>query len=259
MGIGIIKEKGLISLDDKINKYLKGIHLENTTIKNLLEMSSGLPGVKIHWLLDMGVEYYGYNLTQQVYSLYPDKLIKPGEIFRYKNLNTQMLSLIIEKITKKPIYEFIHENILKYITTNDQEWCLDRVGNAKAFCCLYVTTEDFARIGKFILDNGVVNEKQLLSKEYIKEMWTPNPSIKLRHRNKPFEDNIFYGLQAWTLTVDGIKIDYFNGLQGQLLLVIRDWNVVVARFGHDETLGMRDPTERAITNIFKDLKKLLKK
>ena len=84
----------------------------------------------------MGFDYFSYNLTDRLIN-YKVKY-NPGEYYAYKNLNTQILGLLIETISKQKLNDFIYENIYKYIGREKAEWSTDRVGNVKAFCCLFL-------------------------------------------------------------------------------------------------------------------------
>ena len=256
MCFGVLYDRGLVNLDDMVSKYIPEIKLQNTTIRNVLEMSSGMKGVQLHWLIDMGFEFYGYNLSEMVVNEEPDMTIAPGQYFRYKNLNTQIIGMIVEKVSGMKINKFFYENIWKYISTSEGEWCTDRVGNVKCFCCLYSNTEDFMRIGKLILDNGVVDGKHIISKKYLKMMATPDKSVILIHLNKTEEKNVFYGLQYWTMQVNGMKVDYFNGILGQITIIVKDWNMVITRFGHDYGLGRKGPTEEYVRNVVMKIKSM---
>ena len=110
--------------------------------------------------------------------------------------------------------DFIYENIYKYIGREKAEWSTDRVGNIKAFCCLYLNIEDFLRFGKLILDKGKIGDKDIVSKFYLDEMFKPNQNL-IEYKEGNYIYN-FYGLQGWTLnTDDGYKIKYLWGIQGQ--------------------------------------------
>ena len=156
LGIGILQDRNLLNINYKIKKYLPYLPLSNeTTIKNILEMSSGysLP-LDILFMVDMGFDYYAYNLTDRLINYKVS--FKPGEYFIYKNLNTQILGLLIEKISGQKLNEFIYDNIYKYIGRQRAEWSTDRVENVKAFCCLYLAIDDFLQFGKLVLDKGKV-------------------------------------------------------------------------------------------------------
>ena len=253
--IGILQDRNLLNINDLVSKYLDWSPFKNATIKNVLEMSSGYSDPLIHWYLDMAFDYFAYNLTDRCKN-YPvnDKLI-PGTLYRYSNLNTQILSEIIKKVSGVKTHKFIQYNLYNYIAKNNAIWSTDRVYNIKAFCCLFLNTEDFLRFGKLILDKGKVNGKQIISEKYINDMFTPND--ELFDSEYPEEKNDFYGLQAWTMMIDGVKMDYFCGLQGQYTFVFEDYNMVVTMFATDEKAGGRTYNQPIQRKIVREIKEML--
>ena len=256
LGIGILEDRKLLNINDKVKKYLDWWLLEETTIKNVLEMSSGYGNPLINWYYDMGFDYFGYNLTSRCMSYRLNKIDKPGKYFRYSNLNSQILSEIIKKVSKMETYKFIEDNLYKYIAKNDGIWSMDRAGNIKAFCCLYLNTEDFLRFGKLVIDEGKVGDKIIISKDYLNRMWIPNSNILESKKNKLI--NNFYGLHTWILEYEGKKVKYFNGLQNQFNIIIDDWDLLITTFGSDPIPAERLDTEHIVKGIITDVKNILK-
>ena len=255
LAIGILQDRNLLSINDRIKKYLPFLPLKDeTTIKNVLEMSSGYEmKSKYLFMVDMGFDYFAYNLTDRVINYRVS--YNPGEYFIYKNLNTQVLGLLIEKISKQKLNDFIYENIYKYIGREKVEWSTDRAGNVKAFCCLYLTNEDFLRFGKIILDKGKVGDKVIVSEKYINEMFNPNSKLI-----SPFsgEKNTFYGLQAWTVnTNDGHKIKYFSGLLGQYNIIVDDLDILISIVSTDKKKGKRQNFENIVKNYVENARKVI--
>ena len=255
LGIGILQDRNLLNINDQVSKYLKWSPFKNATIKNVLEMSSGYADPIINWYLDMGFDYFGYNLTDRCKNYPINEKLKPGTMHRYSNLNTQILSEIIKSITNVEPYEFIQDNIYKFIAKNDGIWSTDRVGNIKAFCCLFLNTEDFLRFGKLILDKGYFDGKKIISEQYINDMFTPNEDIY--DSEYPEEKNDFYGFQAWTMNYEGIKVNYFCGLLGQYTFIFNDYNMVVTMFSSDEKAGGRIYNQPMQRKIIKDILDML--
>ena len=254
--IGILQDRKLLNINDKVSKYLDWSPFINiTTIKNVLEMSSGYGDPLLNWYIDMAYDYFGYNLTDRCKNYRINKNIIPGTYYRYSNLNTQILYEIISKITKKPGYKFIQDNIYFNIIKTDNKWSTDRVYNVKSFCCLFINTEDFLRLGKLILDKGKANGKQIISEKYINDMFIPNTN--LIDSEIQTDHNYFYGLQSWTLTVDNIKVNYLHGLQGQLTLIFNQFNLVVTMFASDLKSGGRPYNEPMQINIIREIIKML--
>jgi CubicO group peptidase (beta-lactamase class C family) len=200
------------------------------TIKHLLTMSSGL-----NWEESYNnpfsittKAYYGNNIQKLVLDL---KVVeKPGHIFNYKSGNTQLLSLIIKNATNKNLSTYFSEKIWGPIGAEHPAlWCLDREdGYEKAYCCINSNARDFARIGKFILDNGSINQKQVISKEYINQ--SISPATHLIDKDKNQVD--FYGYQFWIANFNGKQIPYARGILGQYIFILKEERAIVVRLGH---------------------------
>ena len=65
LAIGILQDRKLLNINDQVSKYLDWSPFKNTTIKNVLEMSSGYEDPLIHWYIDMAYDYFAYNLTDR--------------------------------------------------------------------------------------------------------------------------------------------------------------------------------------------------
>jgi CubicO group peptidase (beta-lactamase class C family) len=257
LAVGILQDRKLISINDRIKKYLPYLPLKDkTTIKDILQMSSGYEMKKHLFLVDMGFDYFAYNLTDRLINY--KVAYNPGEYFVYKNLNTQILGLLIEKVSKQKLNEFIYDNLYKYVGREKAEWNTDRVGNVKAFCCLYLTNEDFLRFGKIILDKGKIGDKVIVSEKYVNEMFNPNPKLTVIRRQGKSEKNTFYGLQCWTLnTDDGYKIKYFNGMLGQYNIIVEDLDILISIFSNDRNKGTRENFEKIVKNYVKNARKVI--
>jgi CubicO group peptidase (beta-lactamase class C family) len=255
LGIGILHDRNLLSLNDKIKKYLPFLPFKDeTTIKNVMQMSSGYSIPKIPTMVDMGFDYFAYNLTDRLINYKVD--LNPGEYFLYKNLNTQILGLLIEKVSGQKLNDFIYENIYKYIGRDKAIWSTDRCGNIKAFCCLFLKNEDFLRFGKLVLDKGKIGDKIIISEQYINDVFTPD--YKLIDIKEGGDKNYFYGLQGWTInTHDGHKIKYYWGMQGQFDIIIDDLDLVISTFGNYKGKGYRKIVEKLILQMVEDVRKIL--
>ena len=188
--------------------------IENNLL-SLVESYRSLEDIVAEEMVDMGIDYFSYNLTDRLINYKVG--LNPGEYFLYSNLNTQILGLLIEKLSGQKLNEFIYENIYKYIGREKAIWSTDRCGNIKAFCCLFLKNEDFLRFGKLVLDKGRIGDKVIISEQYINMVFTPD--YKLIDIREGGDKNYFYGLQGWTInTHDGHKIKFFWGIQGQFNL-----------------------------------------
>lgn len=231
--VGIAKEEGYIkSLDEPVKNYIPeftGKGKEKITIRHLLIMASGLDWGESgkNPLSENAESYYGSDLKGLVLRQHVER--KPGELFLYQSGNSQLLGFILEQATKQDLAQYASEKLWKPIgAESDAFWSLDKKNGAeKAFCCLYATTRDFARIGKLLNNNGKWNEKQVIPADYMKEM-VQNPPLQTEEG----VPNTRYGLHIWTYNSNGHPVYYCRGIKGQYIISIPDEKLIIVRTGH---------------------------
>lgn len=231
--VGIALDEGLInSLYDPIDKYLP--EFKNAkykiTVKDLLTMSSG-----IKWDESYNnpfsvttKSYYGNNLDKLVLSSKSET--PPGEKYKYKVTDPQLLSIILKRIYNKSLSEITSEKLWKPLgAVNTASWSLDQFGgDEKATCCFNSNARDFARFGQLILNNGKWNGKQIISESYLKESLTPASYLKDENNNSLN----YYGYQWWICNYKDTMIYYMRGILGQYVIAIPEKNIVIVRLGH---------------------------
>jgi len=109
VGIFQLIEADKIKLDDRVDKYIKGLPSEwrPIQIKHLLSHSSGLPDMAGNHPYDVR-ELTEEEAKQRVFAL--PIHFTPGERFEYNQTNFWLLKEIIERISQLTLSEFILKN-----------------------------------------------------------------------------------------------------------------------------------------------------
>ncbi|OGP63565.1 MAG: hypothetical protein A2V65_07695 [Deltaproteobacteria bacterium RBG_13_49_15] len=232
--IGVAMEEGKIkSLDEPVANYLPEFDDEkkNITIRHVLTMSTGLSWSEsyISPFCDVAELYYDTDDRDLALNR---RIIEeaPGEIFRYKSGDTQVLMYILAEATGQNVSEYASEKLWKPMgAESDAWWSLagDENSTEKAFCCLYATSRDFLRLGKLVNHRGNWNGAQLVSKAYMDEFCTLSPLKK--GDGKP---NNVYGYQYWIYTGLPYEVTYFRGMSGQYIISIPEKELVIVRTGN---------------------------
>ncbi len=260
MLIGIaVKEKKIKSIDDKVGDYLntyKEGFRSKLTIRHFLSMSSDMVWDESGWnpLSDNAEAYYGTNLTDKIKDVEYNG--NPGKNFDYRSGNTQILAQILEKVTKKKLANYASEKIWKKIGAETRaSWSLDHEnGTEKAYCCLYATSRDYARLGKLVLHNGYWNGQEVVDSAFLAEATVP---VKLGIPDGG--DNDRYGLTFWcTKDENGNSIFYFRGIKGQYIVCWPKYNVVFVRTGHKRGDKRKDDQPTDLFDYLKAVKHILK-
>lgn len=229
--IGVAYKEGIIkSLDQKVCDFIPEFcdgNKEKISIRNLLTMSSGLD-----WDEDYhdpfgqtATAYYGSDLEDLVVNL--NSISTPGKEFNYHSSCTQLLGIILEKVSKMSINEYASERLWRPMGANHTAlWSIDKKGgDEKMFCCINSNARDFARLGKLYLQKGNWNGVQLIDSTYIEE------SISAVELKTPVGKNIAYGYHFWITERAGQKIFYARGLWGQYIICVPEKKILVVRLG----------------------------
>ena len=164
MLIGAAVKDGYIeSVDEKVADYLprlKGTAYEDVRIKDVLHMASG-----VAWNEDyadpksdvaLAGALNGIELVQYLAKL--PKVAKPGTTFNYNTGETNLAGELLRSAIGNNASEYLEHKIWKpYGMEHDAYWLLSSEGGVETGgCCLNATLRDYARIGMFAKDQGVL-------------------------------------------------------------------------------------------------------
>ncbi|MEY2690747.1 MAG: hypothetical protein RLZ80_14 [Actinomycetota bacterium] len=207
-------------------EYKAGTDFDLVTIRDLLDMNSGI-GVSDNY--PTGPSGWGVAIAQMYAStdlywwLHHNQKMweKPGTKPEYRSINTQLLGMVIAKLTGETVSEYFQKNVWQPIGAQSQaKWNVDHVGGIeKTFCCFNATARDFARVGQLFVNNGAANigGGSVISASYLKRMSTPVVTL---------DYNWGYSAQTWHPFPDSILL---LGLHGQYIYVQPKEQVVIVK------------------------------
>ena len=217
---------------------------QGITIRHLLEMTSGLTpshAVTRRWPFSLQA-YYAKDLNKRILEM--KSTDSPGEIWHFSSANAQLVAMVIERATSMSISEYLEKKLwIPLGCESPALWSVDDAGNVKAFCCLFATARDLARIGQFILNEGNWNGRQIIPTEYLKNMITPVEGL----RNVSGKEINNWGWYWWTTHYRGRKVIFSRGQMGQYLIIVPQDKMVVVRQGE---LGAPDFTRINIPELY---------
>jgi D-alanyl-D-alanine carboxypeptidase len=113
-------EDGKLSLDDTVSKWLPDLTSADTiTVRQLISHTSGYSD---YWPQDYVMQMVTKPTTAQAiadtYAKAPLDY-KPGDDWQYSNTGYVVAGLIVEKVSGKPLFDFMQERILKPIGIDD--------------------------------------------------------------------------------------------------------------------------------------------
>jgi CubicO group peptidase (beta-lactamase class C family) len=116
MSIMMLKEKGKLSYEDDVRKYLPELPYEGMTIRHFLTHTSGIAGYE-GLLLDRGWDLkkiaFNDDVMKAFATLKPAVVFKPGEKWEYSNTAYAMLATIVQRVSGQPFEVFLADNIFK--------------------------------------------------------------------------------------------------------------------------------------------------
>ncbi|RKL69331.1 hypothetical protein CR203_04705 [Salipaludibacillus neizhouensis] len=163
VGIALEENKGF-SIDKKLISYYDQIDNESmsqVTIGNLLTMNSGFKPEDWKQVTE------SQNWIDTTFSLSLED--KPGEQMNYNNIDSHILSDLIQKVTGHSSTEFLKEKLLKPMDIHDYVWEADPNDIPIGGYGIYLTPIDLLKYGVLIMQKGVWNNQQLIPASWVEE------------------------------------------------------------------------------------------
>ncbi|HWY48828.1 MAG TPA: serine hydrolase [Bryobacteraceae bacterium] len=227
--IGVALEEGKIhSVDDLVTQYLpylKDSAYKDATLKNLLQMASGIefnedyldPKADIHRVI-FDLIRGGEAFKETAVALKQER--RPGTAFHYQSINTQMLGLILEKVTGTPLNKYAEEKLWKKIGAESDAFFYESKNQPEicAFGCFNATLRDYARFGLMAMSYGKLGDTRVVNAAWMHESTTA-PAF-----------NAGYGYQWWLSANSPDHVFRAIGIYGQTIYINPAKHVVIAQF-----------------------------
>lgn len=226
VGVGIAEGEGRFQLSDYVLDFFPELqHMaypgsEKITVQHLLQMSSG------HMFEDFD-RYKSGDLAKLFFGM--EMKAEAGSSFYYENLCTYMLGRVVEKVSGQTMLDYLKPRLFDMLEIGNPQW--NSCPYEHTFCAsgLYLTTEEFSRIGIMLLQNGVYKGRQIVSADYVNRMhseWVDTSS----HEDE--EGRGGYGYQVWKCTPPNTY--RADGMYGQFCVVLDDYDAVITATSHNE-------------------------
>ncbi|MCU4766698.1 beta-lactamase family protein [Bacillus toyonensis] len=229
--IGICIGKGYIkSVNQKVIEFFPEYKLKasEVTVRHLLTMTAPYPFTDWQEPLEE-------LCTQQNWVQYTlNRMGHGGEIgsFKYSSAGAHVLSAIISSATGKSAREFANEQLFQLLGMREipkynmkafgfddlfgkdvKGWVHDPNGISTGGWGLTLTVKDMAKFGQLYLNEGIHNEKRIISKSWVKESTVMNPNQ--------------YGYLWWLREEDGIFSYCAVGDGGNVICCVPEKELVV--------------------------------
>jgi len=219
---GKIKESDFFV--DYFPQYKNGSSFDRVTIRSLLDMQGGV-GVSDDY--PTGPQGWGVAIAQMYATTDLEwfvgnnrkMLFEPGMNAEYRSIDTQLLGLVIKKVTGKRVADYFSESVWQKVGAESKAtWNVDRVdGTEKTFCCFNATARDFARIGLMLLNGGFAGSERIISQSWLQRMG--KTVVQLDH-------GWGYGAQVWHPYPNTLMA---LGLYGQFIFIDPSSRTVIVK------------------------------
>ncbi|MCD8084519.1 MAG: beta-lactamase family protein [Clostridiales bacterium] len=229
LGIGFAVQEGRIRMDDRVvsffGEHLDGDvceHMKQVTIRHLLTMSVGFDEDPHDFPFEGRTDWIRNFLTAYV----PNE---PGSRFVYSTHASYMLSAIVQKVTGCTLWDYLKERLFCPLSIRGEWWEESPQHISVGGWGLMLTTEDFARLGQFLLQKGSWEGRQLLDPGWVQEAVSAQVSNAAHPTSNPADAPDFhggYGYQIWRLRKEDAYMA--SGGFGQYMMVFPKKDAVVA-------------------------------
>jgi len=242
LGIALERHKD-IKVDQPIFDFfpeyddLKTEEKEQITLRHALTMTAGFQWNEFPKEMDKTDDWLRYILSRPMEA-------KPGKKFLYNSGCSILLGGIINFLEGKHAHVYAEEFLFGPLGISEYTWETHQNGMPQCGGGLSLLPRDMAKIGLLVLNDGKWLNKQVVSKEWIRESTRPHvPESKFfdygyqwwhrSKKNKPW----------WKKSNNGVTDEndmiVALGYGGQYIMVIRDLNMVVVTTTSDYDNGKK--------------------
>lgn len=217
-----LAEQGKIEIDKPLQTYIPEFSMktrypntEPITIRSIMAHRSGIPGNYLPALLNPKYPYFTaiLNDIKDEYVAYP-----PNYITAYSNLAVDLLGVLVERVSGQKFNDYITEHILKPLEMFHSSFELreemkpflskgyrnhkpavdDICPNIHPEGSLHSSVNEMSGFLRMVLNNGTYQDRNILRKSTLDEMFTPQPHLPLDLEGNGLSDTGSIGLN-WFL------------------------------------------------------------
>jgi CubicO group peptidase (beta-lactamase class C family) len=161
---------------------------------------------------------------------------KPGTKFRYSTPASHLMGVAVSQCIKANLKTFADSVLFAPVGVIVKEWPSDKLGHTFGGSELQLKANDLLKFGLLYLNEGKVNDKQIISSSWIKES-TGEQVVLNEWDVLPGANG--YGYFWWRRKTNGHQAYVASGYGGQLICVIPDLKMVIVTtcFVNDKNRG----------------------
>ena len=221
IAVGMAIEEGKLQLSDRLTQVFKrekpDPRWDSLTLEHLLTMTMGHAEFSRPQSVE---EALSFELTGE-----------PGSRFFYDNTCTFLASAMLSKATGLKLRDYLLDRLFRPLGIPDPEWEESEDGYTIGATGLFLTTQDMARFGQFLLQRGNWKGSQLVSAAWIDG--ATRTQVATRSSGGSPDYDLGYGYQFWTCRHGAFRCD---GKLGQFIVVIPALDAVIAINSNEENM-----------------------
>ena len=248
--VAVLEQQGRLDVTHPIEAYLPGLQgsgWEGVAVRDILDMSSGM-ACPIEFdnpdgCFQRSYAAYGFPLPAAAKTAIPDPIDAfaeipsgrpPGKVFEYSDINTLVLTLLVESVSGKRFAEVVEDEIWSQIGAEADALMMNAAyGRAASPLGLSATLRDLARYGLLFTPSGRAGSSPVLSDSTLHTLqYGGRPELFARSSARSaFGDRTeLRNVYQWDhVTKEGDLFKEGHGGQGLYISPSRD--LVVAFFG----------------------------
>ena len=240
---GIAVSEGKIpDLNAAVTDYvpsLKGSGYDGVSIKNVLQMSSGVYFNEDYGDFNSDINRFGRvmalggSFDDFAASLNKDPKHEQGTFMHYVSIDTHVIGMVLRAATGKTIMEYFQEKLWNKLgTEEDAFYITDTTGEPMVLGGLNMLSRDYARMGMLYRDAGLYNGEQIVPAKWIEDSITPDAPHLMPGKRETAHTNFGYGYQWW-LPENPDQEFLAIGIYGQYIFIDRKTNTVIVKNSAD--------------------------
>jgi CubicO group peptidase (beta-lactamase class C family) len=239
--VGAAVDEGKIrSVNDPIVRYLPYLSksgYRDVTIKEALQMSTNVDYSEDYRNPKSGAALIGAALitgrptfTDFAASIGPSAT-KPGSAFQYQSVNSQVLGLLLERVTGERLNVWAEDQLWKKIGVQRDAFFYEstKQPDTCAFACFNATLRDYGRVGLMMLNKGQLGGDRVVSESWVHDSTTPDaPYLMPKPPGANGQPTTGYAYQWWVpYGTEGVF--EAEGIFGQMIYVNPARHVVIVQ------------------------------
>lgn len=221
IAMGFLQEENSVDLDEPWLSFFTEYKdqategFEKVTLRHLLTMTMGQDSEAV---IEHGDDWIANVVSKPV-------VHEPGTKFFYNSHCTYLIGRLIEKRTGMKLSEYLRTRLFEPLGIQHWYWDEDQEGHCIGGYGLHLRTQDLAKAGACVLENGMFEGKQIIPQEWLMEATKKQAETFGAYSLHKSESNRGYGYCFWMCSHDAYRM---SGMYGQTCFILPEEHLVIA-------------------------------